>query len=1442
MKNIDIESKNARCRFIYILKIAICILFGLLIDPASAETIIVDESGGGNYTNIQAAINAANTKDTILVYSGTYYENVDVNKQLVLRGVNLGSGPPIVDAKGNGMPILISADSVNLEGFKVINSGNLTIDAGIRITSNNNTLSRNDVSDNYRGIYLYLSDNNILNYNNVTNNKKGIYLFYSANNTLNDNNASLNDNGIYWTYGILLSHSSNNNIIDNIANSNSGDGISLGESSNENLLRGNIAYFNLNSISLLGSNNNTLKVNLLANYNSNYVLYFSNSHNNTIRGNNISNGLTNLFIFSSNNNIFYQNNIFNSFFSNADDNGINQWDSGITGNYFDDFDELDEGCIDNNGDGFCDSSYNIGSNVDRYPLVKPFDARPIRNINQETFYSSIQSAIDDAITGDTIIVNSGTYYENVNITKQLTLKGFDEGGGETIIDAGGLGSAITLSINEINLEGFTVTNSSNVGTNAGVLITSDNNNVENIISTNNAVGVHIYYSNFNIITNNTANFDSIGIKITSSENNIIEKSNLTNNDYGIFLDYSYNNTLTNNTVSSNNVAGIYLWYSNQNIIKNNTAIANINLTGIYLYHSDYNTIDNNVATNNDFYGIYLSYSLKNTIMNNTASSNNFNGINLWYSSENYIATNIVEGNSWGIQFGNSLSNTIINNTIKSNYQYGIYLTSSSNNTIYNNYFNNTNNIYFSGTIYPNTWNTFKTPSINIMGGPYLGGNFWAKPGGMGFSQTTEDILNGDGICDSQYNLTSINIDYLPLITDTVPPIIDINSPLNKSYYTSSIELFLSLYSTKGDLDNRAWAGYSLDGEKIIAMTQTGSAGGDCGGSGVSNGNYSDYSCTFITQWIKQNVSISEGKHTITFYTSDDYGNNNSKSITFTVEKYQQPSISGGGGGSSGGSTGEEYENIEFKDVSRVYVSTGEDISFTFDKTGNDIQSINYKALTSAGYISATIEVLKNTSALVKHAPSGTVYKNMNIWVGKFGYATEYNIENPVIVFKVQRSWIQDNHIDEDSIKLNRYSNDVWTAMSTIRIGEDATYIYFESQTPGFSPFAITGKEEKLIDENLVLLTLDQSSYESVDSKPTPTKSEPPISSYDSANDEFNTSHQKLYTYINEIITPDNPNLIYFSFGLIFISIIFAYNINKSYNIQEYFLLLRNKNKKSKLLIKRTVYDPTKEGEKSFFVSDSNLQYPDLIRSIKEHPPLDYWYVLRIENEGDSIYNWEVSLDPSDNALSVIEAYIKGYENPIAVKSHFSSKDKKDKYYLLIKNSEIPIPNNSFKTIIFRLNIDCNTPTQLYYSISGEVNANRKYLIKKKDFPFSCDIRYIKERIKDPEEAEKFFSKKFDLYPKDVANIMLNITRLYLKIESIDPKKIETNMLKNYLFELRTSIENVKSFAGIEKPLELIDFTLGHFKLDVHPEIILKKFRESNIIEIMINVMMNKEIE
>lgn len=59
-------------------------------------------------------------------------------------------------------------------------------------------------------------------------------------------------------------------------------------------------------------------------------------------------------------------------------------------------------------------------------------SRAVENTDTETYYASIQTAVDDADSGATISVASGTYQEAVTIDKSLTLVG--AGPGETVIE------------------------------------------------------------------------------------------------------------------------------------------------------------------------------------------------------------------------------------------------------------------------------------------------------------------------------------------------------------------------------------------------------------------------------------------------------------------------------------------------------------------------------------------------------------------------------------------------------------------------------------------------------------------------------------------------------------------------------------------------------------------------------------------------------------------------------------------------------------------------------------------------------------------------------------------------------------------------------------------------------------------------------------------------
>ncbi|AAM06375.1 PGF-pre-PGF domain-containing protein [Methanosarcina acetivorans] len=102
---------------------------------------------------------------------------------------------------------------------------------------------------------------------------------------------------------------------------------------------------------------------------------------------------------------------------------------------------------------------------------------------------------------------------------------------------------------------------------------------------------------------------------------------------------------------------------------------------------------------------------------------------------------------------------------------------------------------------------------------------------------------------------------------------------------------------------------------------------------------------------------------------------------------------------------------------------------------------------------------KGRSVLTPVEPSGQIYKYLNIWVENEGFASPENIANAIIGFRVKRTEITESENEGPTVFLYRYSERKRNALPTRKTGEDSYYMYFESKTPGFSPFSIiTGKK------------------------------------------------------------------------------------------------------------------------------------------------------------------------------------------------------------------------------------------------------------------------------------------------------------------------------------------------------------------------------------------------
>jgi len=212
------------------------------------------------------------------------------------------------------------------------------------------------------------------------------------------------------------------------------------------------------------------------------------------------------------------------------------------------------------------------------------------------------------------------------------------------------------------------------------------------------------------------------------------------------------------------------------------------------------------------------------------------------------------------------------------------------------------------------------------------------------------------------------------------------------------------------------------------------------GSVVSESNETNNEFTKTATVYKETVS------------SDDGGSESSGSSSSGSGSKSSGSSSGGSGGVS--LSKEPVSNVEAKELATGNVQSGYHIKFDFLEGATCITYIEFDPLKTLKKTITTVEMLKDKSTFVSGAPSGKIYKYVNIWVGNYGAGVANYFENGFIEFKVEKSWLEENNISQSQIILQWY-NEGWEPLETEKVKEDTDYVYFKSKTSGFSCFAIT---------------------------------------------------------------------------------------------------------------------------------------------------------------------------------------------------------------------------------------------------------------------------------------------------------------------------------------------------------------------------------------------------
>lgn len=288
---------------------------------------------------------------------------------------------------------------------------------------------------------------------------------------------------------------------------------------------------------------------------------------------------------------------------------------------------------------------------------------------------NLQAMIDSLEEGAVLQLENKTYEGNIVINKSMTLVGTIN----TVIKGDGTGNVISIKAPNVTIRKLSVTNSSmdrnSAEEYAGIKIYTNCNVVEQVKITDSfhgiylsqahenkisnveikgmgkgeiaaqGNGIHIYYSNHNLLTNNTIEGTRDGMFFDYGNKNESYQNNISNTRYGLHYMYSDENLFKENTFTMN-TGGAAVMNSNHLVLEDNHFIVNYGNQsfGLLLLQANDNQIKNNTFYMNQR-GIYIDQATRNRFEGNKISQNQI-GIELWASSnEQIFSKNLITENT-----------------------------------------------------------------------------------------------------------------------------------------------------------------------------------------------------------------------------------------------------------------------------------------------------------------------------------------------------------------------------------------------------------------------------------------------------------------------------------------------------------------------------------------------------------------------------------------------------------------------------------------------------------------------------------------------------------------------------------------------------------------------------------------------------------------------------
>ncbi|MDD1728369.1 MAG: right-handed parallel beta-helix repeat-containing protein [Methanospirillum sp.] len=268
-----------------------------------------------------------------------------------------------------------------------------------------------------------------------------------------------------------------------------------------------------------------------------------------------------------------------------------------------------------------------------------------------------------------------------------------------------------------------------------------------------------------------------GVYLSSGEGGVCSDNFFGHNENALGSNVP-NITISNNTISYTSLYKYGIYSTAKNVTISDNTISNSGF-GIILSGADGRVTHNSLYTCY-FSGISLAGDRGKTIGNTIRDTSGEGAV--CFGANTTIINNIITNATNGLGITDSYNTTMTGNQINRTKEYGIWIRSVEGGTgegvIYNNYLGSQTNLGGDGNFnsYHYAWTNPSGPQrgTNVVGGPFIAGNYWSNADGTGWSDLKTP--NVSGYSTTPYEVLGGKYDTAPLIQQT--PVM-INSSANE---------------------------------------------------------------------------------------------------------------------------------------------------------------------------------------------------------------------------------------------------------------------------------------------------------------------------------------------------------------------------------------------------------------------------------------------------------------------------------------------------------------------------------------------------------------------------------------------------------------------------------------------------------------------------------------